>query len=177
MTVLKNSINFLLENSLFLIGGTVAALVFANLDYHTYHEIVHHKIVPDVFPKLDIHFIINDILMCFFFALAAKEIWEALLPGGALSSPKKAGTPLIATAGGLIGPAVVYLAGTAIFNAPELARGWAIPCATDIAFSYLVARMIFGKNHPAIPFLLLLAIADDAAGLIILAVAYPTGLR
>jgi NhaA family Na+:H+ antiporter len=54
-------------------------------------------------------------------------------------------------------------------------RGWAIPCATDIAFSYLVARVAFGARHPAIPFLLLLAIADDALGLIILAAFYPTG--
>ncbi len=54
-----------------------------------------------------------------------------------------------------------------------LGRGWAVPCATDIAFSYLVARLIFGNGHPAIAFLLLLAIADDAAGLVILAIAYP----
>lgn len=62
-----------------------------------------------------------------------------------------------------------------VFDAPDLTRGWAIPCATDIAFSCLVARMVFGKGHPAIPFLLLLAIANDAAGLIILAVAHPQG--
>ena len=54
-----------------------------------------------------------------------------------------------------------------------MGRGWAVPCATDIAFSYLVARLIFGNGHPAIAFLLLLAIADDAAGLVILAIAYP----
>ena len=57
----------------------------------------------------------------------------------------------------------------------RVADGWAIPCATDIAFSYLVARVIFGATHPAIPFLLLLAIADDALGLAILAVFYPSG--
>ena len=56
---------------------------------------------------------------------------------------------------------------------PTLARGWAIPCATDIAFSFLVAVAIFGRSHPALPFLLLLAIADDALGLVILAVFYP----
>lgn len=56
-----------------------------------------------------------------------------------------------------------------------LGSGWAVPCATDIAFSYLVARLIFGAGHPAIAFLLLLAIADDAAGLVILAVFYPSG--
>ncbi len=179
MDKLKQGINFLLENSLFLIGGTVAALIFANVDYHSYHEIVHKSLFefghgehPHHF---NFHFLINDVLMCFFFALAAKEIWEALLPGGALSSPKKAATPIIATAGGIIGPAGLYVAGVAILGMSELFRGWAVPCATDIAFSYLVARLIFGKGHPAIPFLLLLAIADDAAGLIILAVAYPTG--
>ena len=54
-------------------------------------------------------------------------------------------------------------------------RSWAIPLATDIAFSYLDARIIFGARHPGIPFLLLLAIADDALGLLILAVFYPSG--
>src|SRR5690606_10367377 len=113
--------------------------------------------------------------MCFFFAMAAKEIWEALLPGGALSSLRKAMTPLFATAGGITGPALIYFSGTIIFDRPELTRGWAIPTATDIAFSYLVARLIFGARHPAIPFLLLLAIADDAIGLLILAIFYPQG--
>jgi NhaA family Na+:H+ antiporter len=115
------------------------------------------------------------VLMCFFFAIAAKEIWEALLPGGALSSARKAATPILATLGGVVGPALLYVIGAHWFQRPELTRGWAIPCATDIAFSYLVARFVFGARHPAIPFLLLLAIADDAIGLIILAVFYPTG--
>ncbi len=131
---------------------------------------------------LTIHFIINDILMALFFAIAAKEVWESMLPGGALSNPRKAATPLLATLGGIMGPAILYLVGAVMIGqsgwfgqAGDLGRGWAVPCATDIAFSYLVARIIFGAGHPAIAFLLLLAIADDAAGLIILAVAYPQG--
>ena len=129
---------------------------------------------------ITIHFLINDILMALFFAIAAKEVWESLLPGGALSNPRKAATPLLATLGGVLGPAGLYVLGVLLFNTPNaegvrsLAAGWAIPCATDIAFSYLVARLIFGNGHPAIAFLLLLAIADDAAGLVILAVAYPS---
>jgi NhaA family Na+:H+ antiporter len=43
--------------------------------------------------------------MALFFAIAGKEVWEALLPGGALSKPRKAATPLLATLGGIIGPA------------------------------------------------------------------------
>jgi len=120
-------------------------------------------------------FIINDILMAFFFAIAGKEVWESLLPGGALNNPRAAAMPLVATLGGLVGPISVFLAGCLVTGSWEtMSQGWAIPCATDIAFSYLVARLIFGAGHPVIAFLLLLAIADDAAGLAILAIFYPT---
>ncbi|TWU60340.1 Na(+)/H(+) antiporter NhaA [Rubripirellula tenax] len=123
---------------------------------------------------LSIHFIINDILMALFFAIAAKEVWESLLPGGSLNEPRKAATPLLATVGGILGPALIYMIGSYFTGTTaDLGNGWAVPCATDIAFSYLVARVIFGAGHPAIAFLLLLAIADDAAGLMILAIFYP----
>ena len=157
-------IHFLLENSLFLIGGTIIALIWANTDYHGYETISHN-----------IHFFINEIAMTVFFGIAAKEVYEALLPGGALSSPRKAAMPLLATLGGMIGPASIYIAGALLLGEGELMRGWAIPAATDIAFSYLIARFVFGDRHPAIPFLLLLAIADDGGGLLILAIFYPTG--
>lgn len=212
----RGLITFLLDNSLFLIGGAVLALVWANLSAETYHKFIHfdvmqivngessgeaeHETPPVHEPAesgstemtgaakvsapthhgMTIHFIVNDILMALFFAIAAKEVWESMLPGGALSNPRKAATPLLATAGGVIGPASLYLLGAFMIGETgwfgqggDLGRGWAVPCATDIAFSYLIARMIFGRSHPAIAFLLLLAIADDAAGLIILAIAYP----
>jgi NhaA family Na+:H+ antiporter len=125
---------------------------------------------------LTVHYLVNDVLMALFFAIAGKEVWEAVaLQQGALRG-RKALTPLIATAGGMIGPATVYLLGAAMIGKlAVLANGWAIPTATDIAFSYLVGRMVFGAGHPAVAFLLLLAIADDAGGLIILAVFYPQG--
>ena len=220
------AIAFLYENSMFLIVGAVAALIWANVAPDSYHHFVHldltggdnHHAAPvhddiedgeshnasegtvaatedtssddsddtvaatdeigedaptDEQHGITLHFLINDILMAIFFAIAGKEVWEAMLPGGALSDPKKAATPLLATVGGVAGPALIYLAGVALSGQTELTNGWAIPCATDIAFSYLVARMIFGQGHPAIAFLLLLAIADDAAGLVILAVFYP----
>ncbi len=72
-------------------------------------------------------------------------------------------------------PAVIYVGLASTFGPAALLRGWAIPCATDIAFSAMVARFIFPAGHPAIPFLLLLAIADDALGLVILAIFYPSG--
>lgn len=155
---------FILENSLLLIAGTVLALAWANVDLHSYERVAHA-----------LHFAVNDVAMVFFFALAVKEIIEATLPGGALESPREAAVPLLAAVGGMAGPASLYAAQALLDGRPDLMRGWAIPCATDIAFSYLAARMIFPKAHPGIPFLLLLAIADDALGLVLLALFYPSG--
>lgn len=168
-------IRFLFENSMFLLGGAVAALAWANIDAESYHALLRAAPLNGKWgEEFNLHFLVNDVLMALFFAIAAKEVWESLLPGGALSNPRKAATPLLATLGGIVAPAGLYLTGAAMTGTMEtLARGWAIPCATDIAFSYLVARLIFGNGHPGIAFLLLLAIADDAAGLAILAVAYP----
>ncbi|NOZ00500.1 MAG: Na+/H+ antiporter NhaA, partial [Deltaproteobacteria bacterium] len=129
---LRNTIVFLIENSLFLVIGAVVGLVWANVNVESYHKVAHF-----------LDFAINDVAMAFFFLLAGKEIREAMLPNGPLSKFKTAALPVMATIGGMAGPAIIYVAGVNLFNAPELHRGWAIPMATDIAFSYMVARMIF----------------------------------
>jgi NhaA family Na+:H+ antiporter len=151
------------DNSLLLLIGTAAAVLWANLDLATYEAFAD-----------PLHFWVNEIGMVFFFALAAKEVFEATLPGGALASLRQALSPLAAAVGGMVAPAAIYTSLALTLGPANLARGWAIPCATDIAFSAMVARLIFPKSHPAIPFLLLLAIADDALGLLILAVFYPS---
>src|SRR5688572_16422403 len=155
---------FVFNNSLLLLAGTLAAVVWANVDFSTYDTVAE-----------PLHFWVNDVGMVFFFALAAKEVFEATLPGGSLSSPRRAVSPLAAAVGGMVAPAVIYSVLASTIGPGELLRGWAIPCATDIAFSAMVARVIFPTGHPAIPFLLLLAIADDALGLVILALFYPSG--
>jgi Na+:H+ antiporter, NhaA family len=155
---------FILDNSLLLVAGTVTALVWANVDHPSYEWLARVLRFP-----------VNDIGMVFFFALATKEIVEAMLPGGPLASPRAAAMPLIAAVGGMVVPASALVLQASLLGRPELMRGWAIPCATDIAFSYMAARAIFAREHPAVPFLLLLAIADDALGLILLAIAYPSG--
>src|SRR5687768_4124976 len=156
--------SFIFDNSLLLLAGTIAAVIWANVDLTGYEQIAH-----------PLHFWVNDVGMVFFFALAAKEVFEATLPGGPLASPRRALSPLAAAVGGMAAPALIYVGLASILGPAELVRGWAIPCATDIAFSAMVARIIFPAAHPAIPFLLLLAIADDALGLVILAVFYPSG--
>lgn len=184
--------NFLTNYSLLLIIGALIALIWANIDPTSYQHFVHLELIHDswvghahyddagqvAYRTLTLHYLVNDVLMAFFFAIAAKEVWEAvILQNGSLRG-KKAATPLVATVGGMLGPISVYLGlamllGSDTYNA--VANGWAIPTATDIAFSYLVGRLVFGAGHPAVRFLLLLAIADDAAGLIILAIFYPSG--
>jgi Na+:H+ antiporter, NhaA family len=155
---------FIFDNSLLLLAGTAAGVVWANVDWISYDAVAH-----------PLHFWVNDVGMVFFFALAAKEVFEATLPGGPLASPRRALSPLAAAVGGMAAPALIYLALALTRGPADLLRGWAIPCATDIAFSAMVARLVFPTAHPAIPFLLLLAIADDALGLVILAVFYPSG--
>src|SRR5688572_1647944 len=157
-------VRLIFDNSLLLLGGTIAAVAWANLDLVSYDRMTH-----------PLHFWVNDVGMVFFFALAAKEVFEATLPGGPLAAPRQAMAPLAAAVGGMAAPALIYVALTSTVGPAELGRGWAIPCATDIAFSAMIARVIFPSGHPAIPFLLLLAIADDALGLMILAVFYPSG--
>lgn len=124
-----------------------------------------------------LHFLINDLFMVLFFGVAAKEITEACLPKGALNPVSKAINPLFATIGGVLGPVAFFLTANAMFGEPAWTKGWGIPTATDIALAWMVARLIFGANHPAISFLLLLAVADDAIGLGIIAIAYPDPLH
>jgi NhaA family Na+:H+ antiporter len=158
------AIAFIFDNSLLLIAGALAGLLWANINPQTYTTFTG-----------SLRFVINDLAMVFFFGLAMEEVVEAMLPGGPLSSPREGALPLLAAIGGMAAPAAVFLLCVRALHLPDVHAGWAISCATDIAFSFLAARLVFPRASPAMPFLLLLAIADDALGLIVLAVFYPSG--
>ena len=186
MTTAKRSvIGILTEFSIPLLSGVVVALLAANLIPDSYQHAIHWKPFGEVSVlghEVTLHWLVNDVFMVFFFGIAAKEITESCLPGGSLNPPRKAVNPLLATLGGVVGPVLVFFGGlwlcfeTGIYTPADdralLSRGWGIPTATDIALAWLVARTVFGKGHPAIDFLLLLAVADDAIGLVIIAVFY-----
>lgn len=157
------------EYSMPLILGVFIALAWANLSYDTYEHFIHTEFLPGI----NFHFLINDIFMYFFFATAGIEIVHSVSPGGVLNPIKKAVTPLIATLGGVLGPIGMFFILNAIMGDVSYASGWGIGTATDIALAWLLARIVFGAHHPAVNFLLLLAVADDAIGLIIIAVFYP----
>ena len=170
----RTALTILQEFSIPLIAGVVLAVIWANVDPQGYEFVWgHHGWSP--FGKsshLNLHFFSNDIVMVFFFGIAAKEIAEACLPGGALNPPKKAVNPLMGTLGGVVGPVGTYFLLMKLLGDERIANGWGIPTATDIALAWLVARLVFGKKHPAVSFLLLLAVADDAIGLAIIAIFY-----
>ncbi|MGA7826244.1 MAG: Na+/H+ antiporter NhaA [Geobacteraceae bacterium] len=166
---MRKQINMLREFSVPLIAGVIVALFWVNLDPTGYANFNHdHFLGP-----FNFHFVANELFMALFFGIAAVEITQSCIPGGDLNPLKKALNPLFATFGGVVGPVVVYFLLNRLAGSPSLVNGWGIPTATDIAFAWLAARLIFGKSHPVISFLLLLAIADDAIGLAIIAIFYP----
>ena len=157
--------------SLPLIFGIIIALIWANISPGSYHAFVDFPLFGSEFT---VHFLVKDVFMAIFFAIAMTEITEAVRPGGAMYPIKKALNPLMATVGGVVGPVVIYVLMIILFDCPEYIDGWGIVTATDIAIAWLGAKLIFGPSHPAVKYLLLLAVADDAIGLLIIGIFYPT---
>ena len=178
---MKKLISTAQDLSLPLLVGVAAALGWANLHHESYEAFIHASPFGEHGP-LSVHFIVNDLFMVLFFGIAAKEITESALPGGSLNPMRKAMNPLIATIGGIAGPvAAFFIALIACWNMglfgegieySAVRRGWGVPTATDIALAWLVSRAVFGAGHPAVNFLLLLAVVDDAIGLGIIAIFY-----
>ena len=154
-----------------LIAAAGLALIAANSGLAgSYHDLLEARIGP-----LNLHFWINDALMACFFLLVGLEIKREFLDGN-LAGWERRRLPLIAAASGMAVPALVYLA--IVGGDPLLARGWAIPAATDIAFAIGVLALL-GRRAPASLklFLTTVAIADDLGAVAIIALVYSGGLR
>jgi NhaA family Na+:H+ antiporter len=161
-----------------LLACTVAALGWANSPWRGLYQDLWHAPLSIELGALHLseslaHWV-NDGLMAVFFFVVGLEIKRELL-AGELCSPRQAAVPIAAAAGGMAVPAVVYL----LVNAGDGAalRGWAVPCATDIAFALGVMALL-GKRVPVAlkVFLTALAIVDDIGAVIIIALFYTADL-
>lgn len=152
---------FALEHLLLLPLGAAIALLWVNTLPESYYRFTY-----------SIAFAVNDVAMAFFFALMTKEVVEATAPGGVLHPWRRGLLPVVAAVGATLVPALLYVLAVEWLEEPMLAVGWPVSFAADLAVAYFVARIIFGL-HPAIPLLLLIAIACDVFGFVALAVFNP----
>jgi NhaA family Na+:H+ antiporter len=150
-------VRFVIDRFLLLPIGAAVALVWSNSAPESYFTFAHQ-----------LRFLVNEVAMAFFLALIAQEVLEALMPGGALHTWRRWGMPLVAAAGGVLGAAGAYLGYIALSYEAALTPAWPVACAIDIAAGYYVLRAIWPRG-PAAAFLLLLAAATDALGLLAVA--------
>jgi len=160
-----------------LLAATVAALVWANVSGASYASVWHHHLDLG-FAGLDLdlsraHWVTDGLMTVFFFVVGL-EIKRELVCGE-LRDPRAAALPVLAALGGMVLPALIYVAINA--SGPGL-RGWAVPMATDIAFATGVLALL-GSRVPRrlVLFLLTLAIVDDVGAIVVIAIFYSGGVR
>ncbi|UGY02795.1 Na+/H+ antiporter NhaA [Bradyrhizobium quebecense] len=161
-----------------LLAAAAAAMIWANSAFaDSYHALWHQQFsigFGGVVSSRSLHFWINEGLMTIFFLVVGMEVRREIHEG-ALSRFDQAMLPVIAAAGGVIAPALIYIG----LNAdPVRGQGWAVPTATDIAFA-VGALALLGRSIPVNlrVFLLALAIIDDVIAVLIIAFVYSGGLE
>ena len=159
---------------LLLLISAMIALIISNSSYseiyfHTLHEYIFIGI-NSFGLKLSILHWINDALMAIFFFFVTLEIKREFIHGE-LSNIKQASLPIIGAIGGMLVPALIYI--FININTPETLNGWAIPSATDIAFSIGILSLLGSRVPISLKvFLTALAIIDDLGAIIIIAFFY-----
>lgn len=160
-----------------LIVATLAALLWANLAAGTYNSFWNTPLDLSFGPwslsgSLDYQptllWLVNDLLMTIFFFSVGLEV-KGEIVHGELHDIKAASLPIIAAAGGMLFPAIIY----SILTPAEASHGWGIPMATDIAF-VVGCMVMLGKRipHGLRVMILTLAIADDIGSIIVVALGY-----
>jgi NhaA family Na+:H+ antiporter len=140
----------------------VIALVWVNIDRESYYPFAFSLAFP-----------VNDIAMAIFFAVIMKEVVEATAPGGVLHPWRRTLLAVIVGIAAAAVPALVHERVVDMLDEPMLDVGMPMTLAADLAVIYFMARLIF-RRHPMVPLLLLLGIASNAFGFVLLAVLYPT---
>jgi|TARA_B100001063_G_scaffold120562_1_gene112544 NhaA family Na+:H+ antiporter len=161
-------------SGLILLIAAIIALVISNSSFsNLYFDTLNQYLfvgINDFGLKLSIHHWINDLLMAIFFFFVTLEIKREFIQGE-LSNLKKALLPIIGAIGGMVVPALVYV--FINFGNTETLNGWAIPSATDIAFSLGILSLLGSRVPISLKiFLTALAIIDDLGAILIIAFFY-----
>jgi NhaA family Na+:H+ antiporter len=166
-------------SGLILAMAALVAIVWANSPWAgAYHAITYQTVAVQVGPfaeQMSLAAWVKTALMPIFFFVVGLEIKHEILRGE-LSNPRRLALPVLAAAGGVVVPALIYLA----INAGEGGRpaGWPIPTATDIAFALAALAMAGPRLPPSLRiFLLTLAIADDLVAVLLIAVLFTSEVR
>jgi NhaA family Na+:H+ antiporter len=165
-------------SGLVLLFAAAIALYLSNSDYSDffYKILSTHVLIGFQNYGLDLSLLhwINDVLMAIFFFVVTLEIKREFLQGE-LSQPKQALLPIIGAIGGMVVPALIYV--FINFNEVGTLNGWAIPSATDIAFSIGVLSLLGSRVPISLKiFLMALAIIDDLGAIVIIAFFYSSEL-
>jgi NhaA family Na+:H+ antiporter len=166
-------------SGLLLAASAFAAILWANSPWAgSYHALTHQIVPVRVGPfaeEMSLAGWVKTALMPIFFFVVGLEIKHEVLRGE-LSNPRRLALPILAAAGGVAVPALVYLAINGWGGGrPE---GWPVPTATDIAFALAALAMAGPKLPPTLRvFLLTLAIADDIVAVVLIAALYTAELR
>lgn len=160
-------------SGLLLMGSAIIALLLANSFLaESYQHVLHTPLGIHVGAwgiDMSLHHWVNDGLMTLFFFVVGMELKREMLVGE-LADIRQAALPIIAAVGGMVAPALIYLA---INQGTDAARGWGIPMATDIAFAVGALVLLASRVPKAlITFLVALAIADDLGAVIVIALFY-----
>ena len=160
-------------SGLLLMGTAIIALLLANGPLaEAYRHLLHTPLDLRVGRwglAMDLHHWVNDGLMTLFFFVVGMELKREMLVGE-LADLRQAALPIIAAAGGMVMPALIYLA---INHDGDAVRGWGVPMATDIAFAVGVLVLLARRVPKAlITFLVALAIADDLGAVLVIALFY-----
>ena len=162
---------------LLMVAAALAMIVANSPLAYDYFHLLHLETGPALSPligPMTVHLWINDALMAVFFLLVGLEIKRELLDGH-LSTWADRRLPVVGAIAGMVVPALIYLAVTG--GTPSLARGWAIPAATDIAFAIGVLALLGSRAPTSLKLLLTtIAIVDDMGAVAIIAIAYTQSL-
>ena len=166
-------------SGLILLIAALLALILSNSDFSNYYfeTLNAHILIGTSNFGLDLSVLhwINDALMAVFFFIVTLEIKREFIQGE-LSKPKQALLPIIGAVGGMVIPAIIYI--YINFNSEQTLKGWAIPSATDIAFSIGVLSLLGSRVPISLKvFLTALAIIDDLGAILIIALFYSGELQ